>query len=55
MPEDHVKYESFTVIYIEFLLVYNSKYYLQAYLDNCAYEFANRQLIDCLDENAFED
>ena len=34
---DDIESESFTVIYIDSLLVYENKYYLQVYLDNCAY------------------
>ena len=33
-PEDDVECESFTVISIDSLLEYDSKYYLQVYLDN---------------------
>ena len=36
VPEDDIECESFTVISIDSLLVYESKYYLQIYLDNCA-------------------
>ena len=36
VPEDGVECESFTVISIDSLLYYNSKYYLQIYLANCA-------------------
>ena len=42
MPEDDIECECFTVIYIDSLLVHENKYYLQAYLDNCAYETANQ-------------
>ena len=37
VPEDDIECESFTVISINSLLVYENKYYLQVYLDNCAY------------------
>ena len=37
VPEDDIEYESFTVISIDSLLIYENKYYLQVYLDNCAY------------------
>ena len=33
MPEDGVECESFTVISFDSLLVYDNKYYFQAYLD----------------------
>ena len=36
VPEDGVECESFTVISIDSLLSYDSKYYLQIYLANCA-------------------
>ena len=55
MPEDDIECESFTVIYIDYLLVYENKYYLQVYLDNCAYKIVNKQMTDYLDENVFED
>ena len=54
VPEDDIECESFTVISIDSLLVYDKKYYLQIYLDNCAYKIVNKQ-IDYLDENLFED
>ena len=53
MPEDDI--ECFTVISIDSLLVNESKYYLQVYLDNCAYKIANKQMVDYLDDNVFED
>ena len=37
------------------LLVYENKYYLQVYLDNCTYKIVTKQMTDDLDENAFED
>ena len=55
LPEDDIVYESFTVISIDSLLVYENKYYLQVYLDNCAYKIVNKQMADYLDENVFED
>ena len=36
--KDDIECESFTVISIDYLLVYESKYYLKVYLDNCAYK-----------------
>ena len=44
MPEDDIECESFIVISIDSLLVYDSKYYLQVYLDNCAYKTVNEQI-----------
>ena len=35
VPEDDIKYQSFTIISIDSLLVYDKKYYLQVYLANC--------------------
>ena len=55
VPEYDVEFEPFTVIFIDFLLVYNKKYYLQVYLDNCSYKIVNKQTTDYLDENLFED
>ena len=55
VPEDGIECESFTVISIDFLLVYNRKYYLQVYLDNCAYKIVNKNMTDYLDENLFQD
>ena len=55
MPEDYIKCESFIVISISSLLVYENKYYLQVYLDNCAYKIVNKQIKDYLDENHFGD
>ena len=55
MPEDDIECKSFTVISIDSLLVYKNKDYLQVYLDNCAYKIVNKQMIDYLDENVFED
>ena len=41
VPEDDIECECFTVISIDSLLVYNNKYYLQVFLDNCAHKNAN--------------
>ena len=46
MPEDYIECESFTVISIDSLLVYNKKYYLQEYLDNRVYKVVNKQMTD---------
>ena len=54
MPEHDKECDSFTVISIDSLLVYENKY-LQAYLDNCTYKIVNKQMTDYLDENLFED
>ena len=42
VPKDDIECESFIVISIEPLLVYDKKYYLQVYLDNCAYKTVNK-------------
>ena len=42
VPEDDIECKSFIVISIDSLLVYENKYYLQVYLDNCAYKTANK-------------
>lgn len=36
--EDSVKCEFFTIISIDSLLAYESEYYMQVYLDKCAYK-----------------
>ena len=36
VSEDDTECESLTVISIDYLLVYENKYYLKVYLDNCA-------------------
>ena len=42
MPEDDTDFESFTVVSIDSLLVYENKYYWQVYLDSCAYKIAKK-------------
>ena len=42
MPEDDIECESFTVISIDSLVVYEDKYYLQVYLGNCTYKIVNK-------------
>ena len=39
-----IECESFTVISIGSLLVYENKYYLHVYSGNCAYKIANDRL-----------
>ena len=55
VPEDDKECESFTVISINSLLVYDKEYSLQVYLKNCAYKVVNKQMADYLDEILFED
>ena len=54
VPEDGIEFESFTIISIDSLLVYENIYYLQVYLDKCAYKIVNTQVEDYLDYNPFE-
>ena len=44
--EDDIEWESFTVISIDSLLVYENKNYLQVYIDNCAYKRRNKQMTE---------
>ena len=53
VPEDDIECKSFTVMSIDSLLVYENKYYLQVYLNNCPYKIANKQMTDYLDDNLF--
>ena len=55
VAEYDIEYESFTVISIDYSLVYENKFYLQVYLDNCAYKIVTKQIADYLDENIFKD
>ena len=45
VPEDDIECESFNIISIDSLLVYENKYYLEVYSDNCAYKIVNKQMI----------
>ena len=54
VPEDAVECKSFRIISIDSLLVYENKYYLQVYLDYCAYKMVSTKMIDYLDDNLFE-
>ena len=51
VSEDDIECESFTVTSIDSLLVYENKYYLQVYLDNCTYKIGNKQMTDYFDDN----
>ena len=53
MSEDNIEYESFTVISIDFLLLYESKYHLQVHLDNCANKNVKKETTDDLEDNLF--
>ena len=41
MPEDDIECESFTVISIDSILVYENKYCMQVYLNDYDYKIAN--------------
>ena len=45
MREDGAECKSFTIISIDSLLVDENKYYLQVYLDNCAYKIVNTEMV----------
>ena len=49
VPQDDIECESLAVIYIDSLLVYDTIYYLQVFLDNCAYNIVNKQMTDYFD------
>ena len=53
VPEDDMECQSFTVISIYFSLVYNEKYYLQVFSDNCIYENLNKKMTDYLNGTNF--
>ena len=55
VPEDNIEWESFTVIFVDSLLIYENEYYLQVYLENCVYKIVSRQMTDYLNGNVFED
>ena len=44
---------SFTVISIDFLLIFENKY-LQVYLGNCANKIVNTQMVDYFGDNLFD-
>ena len=54
VPEDDIECESFTVIFIDSLLVYKGKYYLQVYLDSFPHRVIDNQVIDHLADNLIE-
>ena len=54
VSEDGIGCESVVIFSVDSLLVYENKYYLQAYLVcNYAYKIVNTQTIDYLDDNLF--
>ena len=42
------------MVYKNILLVNENKYYLQVYLDDCAYKIVNTQMLGYLDDSLFE-
>ena len=54
MSEDSLEGESFTIISIDSLLVYENNYNLQVYLDHCAYKIVEKQMTDYLHNNLFK-
>ena len=55
MSEDDIECKSFTVISPDSLLVYENKYYLLVYWDNCAYKMMDKGMVDYLNDNFFWD
>ena len=55
VPQDYIECESFTVISIDSLLVYDKKYCLQVYVDDCAYKIVQKWMTIDLDKILFED
>ena len=45
---------SFTIISIGFLLLFERKYFLQVYLENCAYKTVDKRLIDYVYNHLFD-
>ena len=43
MPNDDTKFESFTIISTNFLLVWERKYYQQVCLNNCTYKITKKK------------
>ena len=54
VSEVGVERQSFTIISIDSLFVYENKYYLQIYLDNCVYKIVNIDMLHYVDDNLFE-
>ena len=53
-PVDDTECEYFSHFCWFFACIYDKKYYLQVYLDNCANKTVNKQMTDYLDEKLFE-
>ena len=54
VPENGVECEYFRIISIDSLIVYENKYYLEVYSDNCAYKTVNTEMVDYLYDSIFE-
>ena len=50
VTEGGVECLSFTITSIDSLLIFENKYYLQIYLNNCAYKSLDKQMTDYLDD-----
>ena len=46
VPEHDIECQSFAVISIGFLLLYDKKYCLRVYVGNCAYKIVDKQVTD---------
>ena len=54
VEEDGVECESFTITSDDSWRVYENKYYLQVYLDNCAHKIMDKQITYYFGDNIFE-
>ena len=54
VAEDDIECEFFTVISIDSLLTCENKYYMQVYLENCAYKVVDMRMVYGLGDNPFE-
>ena len=54
VPKNNVECETFSIISIDSLLVYENKYYVQAYLHSYVYKTLNTQMVYYLGDNIFE-
>ena len=55
VPKDDLECESFTVIFINSLPIFENKYCLQVYLYKFTYKIVNKQMNDDLDDILFKD
>ena len=54
IPEADLECKFFRIMSIDSLLVCKNKYYLEVYLDKCAYKIVNKQMTDYIDETFLE-